>query len=26
MDFALELIEVLEGRAKRDEVEAGLVR
>jgi len=26
MDFTLELIEVLEGRAKRDEVEAGLVR
>ena len=26
MDFALELIEVLVGRAKRDEVEAGLVR
>lgn len=26
MDFALELIEVLEGRATRDEVEAGLVR
>ncbi|MES9964721.1 MAG: DJ-1 family glyoxalase III [Candidatus Sedimenticola sp. 20ELBAFRAG] len=26
MDFALELIEVLEGKTKRDEVEAGLVR
>ncbi len=26
MDFALELIAVLKGRAKRDEVEAGLVR
>ena len=26
MDFALELIEKLEGRAKRDQVEAGLVR
>jgi 4-methyl-5(b-hydroxyethyl)-thiazole monophosphate biosynthesis len=26
MDFALHLIEVLAGRAKRDEVEAGLVR
>ncbi|OOZ37180.1 DJ-1 family protein [Solemya velesiana gill symbiont] len=26
MDFALELIEVLEGKAKRDEVEAALVR
>jgi 4-methyl-5(b-hydroxyethyl)-thiazole monophosphate biosynthesis len=26
MDFALELIEVLAGKAKRDEVEAGLVR
>ncbi|WP_428606425.1 DJ-1 family glyoxalase III [Sedimenticola sp.] len=26
MDFALELIEVLAGREKRDEVEAGLVR
>ena len=26
MDFALELIEVLAGRQKRDEVEAGLVR
>jgi 4-methyl-5(b-hydroxyethyl)-thiazole monophosphate biosynthesis len=26
MDFSLHLIEVLEGKAKRDEVEAGLVR
>ncbi len=26
MDFALHLIDVLEGRARRDEVEAGLVR
>lgn len=26
MDFALQLIETLEGKAKRDEVEAGLVR
>ena len=26
MDFALELIEQLAGKAKRDEVEAGLVR
>jgi len=26
MDFALTLIDVLVGRAKRDEVEAGLVR
>ncbi|MEJ1360250.1 MAG: DJ-1 family protein, partial [Candidatus Sedimenticola sp. (ex Thyasira tokunagai)] len=26
MDFALELIEVLVGREKRDEVEAGLMR
>ena len=26
MDFALELIEILAGKAKRDEVEAGLVR
>ncbi|MFP4560358.1 MAG: DJ-1 family glyoxalase III [Thiohalorhabdus sp.] len=26
MDFALELVEILEGRAKRDEVESGLMR
>jgi len=26
MDFALELVEILEGKAKRDEVESGLMR